>query len=182
MIFPGGDPETQCGAGSTMAATAAIRGWLPDALRRLKVDLLIDAPCGDRNWIRHVELPCEYWGIEVDEAHLPKAREDGAHVTQADLRDMHFPLMPGRTAILSRDFFQHLDDADGMRVLENFRASQANYLIATDHGVEENGPLQQLPEGPFRPVNMSAAPFNLGEPIDQCDDGKHGRILGVWRL
>ena len=183
MKFPGGGDETQCGAGSTMAATENVREWLPGALKRLKVDLLIDAPCGDRNWIRHVELPFQYIGIEVDDDHVVKAREDGFPILQQDLRELVFPWRIKITAaILSRDFFQHLDDEDGMKVLNNFRASGARYLIATDHGVVENGKLEQLPEGPFRYISMTAPPFNLRPPIDQCDDGKHGRILGVFEL
>ena len=181
MKFPGGGDETQCGSGSTMAATENVRAWLPGALKRLGVDRLIDAPCGDRNWIRHVDLPCEYMGIDSDADHIEKAGKDCA--SQGDLRYMIFGRKwNGVTAFLSRDFFQHLDDADGLKVLNNFRASGAKYLIATDHGVEENGPLQQLPEGPFRYISMTAPPFNLPPPIDQCEDGKNGRILGVFEL
>lgn len=186
MKFPGGGDETQCGAGSTMAATANVRAWLPGALKRLGVDLLIDAPCGDRNWIRHVDLPCRYWGIEIDPDHVFAARDVGVEVRQNDLRLPWLSPLPsqwqGRTAFLSRDFFQHLDDEDGLKVLNNFRASGAKYLIATDHGVVENGKLEHKDGYPFRLISMTAPPFNLPPPIDQCDDGKHGRILGVYRL
>lgn len=183
MKFPGGGDETQCGAGSTMAATANVREWLPGALKRLGVEMLIDAPCGDRNWIRHVDMPgITYRGVDEDEDHLKRAGDDGAFVVKADLRRDLLTVSRGVAAILSRDFFQHLDDRDGATVLENFRNSGAKYLIATDHGVVENGKLEHLPEGPFRYISMTAPPFNLPPPIDQCDDGKNGRILGVYQL
>ena len=185
MKFPGGGDETQCGAGSTMAATENVRAWLPGALKRLGIANLVDAPCGDRNWIRHVKLPCSYAGIDEDADHVRKARDGVTYVVRMDLREEFLPdwnTFAVPTAILSRDFFQHLDDEDGLKVLNNFRASGARYLIATDHGVVENGKLEQLPEGPFRYISMTAPPFNLKPPIDQCDDGKNGRILGVFEL
>ena len=59
-------PESKSGGGSTLSATAAIRAALPRLLSDLGVAVLIDAPCGDFNWMRHVDLPVQtYIGGEI---------------------------------------------------------------------------------------------------------------------
>ena len=52
-------PESKSGGSSTLSATAAIRAALPRLLSDLGVAVLIDAPCGDFNWMRHVDLPVQ---------------------------------------------------------------------------------------------------------------------------
>lgn len=167
-------PETRCGPGSTLKATEGLRDWLPDALARHGVKRLLDAPCGDRNWIKTLELPCEYVGVDHEAEHVAKA--DGADVRLLDIRT---DPLPACDAILSRDFFQHLSAADAAAALANMRATGARLLFATCHGAGEN---TDCITGNFRFVNMREAPFSLGPPLDRCDDGPHGRILGVWAL
>lgn len=165
-------PETRCGVGSTLAATAAVRDWLPGALERLGVKVLLDAPCGDRHWMRHVELPCAYVGVDHEPAHVEKAGPGVAMLI--DIRDGG---LPPCDAILSRDFMQHLSKADEARVLAAFRETGARWLIATCHGAEG----EDVETGPqaFRRVDLRT---RFGPPVDQVDDGRGGRILGVWAL
>lgn len=173
MIWESSLPETTCGPGSRMSATDSVREWLPGALERLGVKTLLDAPCGDRNWIRHIALPCRYIGVDNEPAAIERARADGADVRRLDIR--HDPL-PKADAILSRDFFQHLSVHDADLALVNMIETGARHLIATCHGC--SGP--DIETGAFRYVNMSDW---LGTaPIDLCIDGANGRILGVWAL
>lgn len=171
MIFP--TAETNCGPGSMMDATVNVRAWLPGALERLGVKVLLDAPCGDRNWIRHVKLPCAYIGVDNEEAHMARARDGGADVRLLDIRS---DPLPEADAILSRDFLQHLSKADLERALDNFEASGATYLIATCHGVEDD---KDIHTGEFRRVSLRG---RFGVPIDSVADGPNGRILGAWEL
>ena len=46
-----GAGETRSGAGSTMHATRELRDALPRLLRSLGVTSLLDAGCGDTNWL-----------------------------------------------------------------------------------------------------------------------------------
>lgn len=173
MIWPGGEPETGCGVGSTMGATEHVRLWLPGALERLGVERLLDAPCGDRNWIRRVALPCAYIGVDHEPSHVERAGDDGTEVWMVDIRS---DALPECDAILSRDFFQHLSRADAAAALTNFLATGAKWLITTCHGAEDEG---DIVTGEFRRIDWRKA---WGEPIDRCADGKFGRILGVWAL
>jgi len=164
--------ETTCGPGSTLVATRNVRDWLPGVLHDLSVKSLLDAPCGDRNWIRLVDLPCAYIGVDHEPSHVERAGADGANVSMLDIRHDELPRCE---AILARDFFQHLSMADAELALVNMRASGAKWLITTCHG--QDGP--DCETGGFRYINHRA---EWGEPMDSVDDGKYGRILGVWPL
>ena len=169
-------PETRCGVGSTMARTENVRAWLPWALVRHRVKRLLDAPCGDRNWMKRCYLPCAYVGVDHEAEHIEKARKDGADVRLLDIRS---DPLPDADAILIRDFFQHLSAEDAELALLNMRTTKARLLFATCHGASFNTDCET---GAFRFVNMRIEPFNLGDPIDWVEDGKAGRILGVWKL
>ena len=61
-----GSRESGSGTGSELRATANIRERLPALLSRLGAESLLDAPCGDRNWMQHVELPVkQYYGVDI---------------------------------------------------------------------------------------------------------------------
>ncbi len=51
------DPESRSGAGSSLQTTAELRASLPALFRELSVSTILDAPCGDFHWFRHVERP-----------------------------------------------------------------------------------------------------------------------------
>lgn len=172
MMWSTAAGETTCGPGSTLVATRNVREWLPGALERLGVKRLLDAPCGDRNWIRLVELPCAYIGVDHEPSHVEKASAYGAEVWLVDIcRDT----LPECDAILSRDFFQHLSMADADLALANLRKTGAQWIIATCHGKASG----DCVTGAFRYMDHRS---EWGEPIDSVEDGKDGRILGVWAL
>src|SRR5688500_1614611 len=61
-----GDPESVSGRGSTLARTVNIRKALPELLRSINARSLLDAPCGDFNWMRLVDLgEIRYTGVDV---------------------------------------------------------------------------------------------------------------------
>lgn len=173
MMWPIEAEETTCGPGSTLVATRTVREWLPGALERPGVRTLLDAPCGDRNWIRRVELPCAYVGVDNEPVHVMRARDDGADVREADIC---VDDLPRCDAILARDFFQHLSFAHEAMALNNLKRTGAAWLITTCHG---RAGAADIETGGFRYIDRRK---QWGEPIDQCDDGKDGRILGVWPL
>src|ERR1700683_3686127 len=49
--------ESRSGLGSSLAQTEAVRAALPTLCRDLGISSMLDIPCGDLNWIRHVDLP-----------------------------------------------------------------------------------------------------------------------------
>ncbi|HVZ93307.1 MAG TPA: hypothetical protein VG797_02240 [Phycisphaerales bacterium] len=61
-----GDRESVSGPGSELAETHAVRAILPPLLKELGVTSILDAPCGDFNWMKHVDLTnIHYIGADV---------------------------------------------------------------------------------------------------------------------
>jgi hypothetical protein len=58
--------ESLSGPGSCLAQTAEIRRSLPHVLQHIDARSLLDAPCGDFNWMKHVALGLEeYIGADI---------------------------------------------------------------------------------------------------------------------
>ncbi len=176
--------ESLSGPGSTMAATVGIRERLPELLRDLGVRSLLDIGCGDFNWLRHVDLPCRYTGIDVAPSVVADnraafAREDREFRLVDGTRD---PLPPSDAA-LCREVIFHLSFADCARLIANIRASGARYLLATTD--PDHDPNTDIFSGDFRELNLAKKPFDLGDPVRTIADGNgHNprRLLGIWAL
>lgn len=187
MPFSAGRPETMCGAGSTLAKTISVRAWLPEILRRLGVRVLMDMPCGDFNWMSRTDLSSvSYIGCDYDREHCEAARARMSDPPSfAPISRMFIerdavtgPLPPG-DMMLCREFLQHLPNVSVRSVIKNFLASGIPWLLATSHDNELNKDIARA--GDFRPLNLTAAPFNLPRPSKWIDDEPgSGRILGLW--
>lgn len=187
MPFTGGLPETACGAGSRLASTMSVRGWLPGVLRSLAVRVLLDAPCGDCNWMARVDLAgIDYIGCDYDGEHLRMAwsrpsRPSGFAPRSKVYfeRDIVSGALPNADVMLCRDFLQHLPNALVARVLRNFLDAQIPWLLATSHDNASNEEIATA--GMFRPLNLTRAPFGLPPPRRHVEDEPgSGRILGLW--
>jgi hypothetical protein len=186
MPFTGGLPETGCGAGSTVTNTANVRAWLPMLFLELDVKTLLDAPCGDFNWMARTNLSgIDYIGVDYDAAHCreteerdsvyPQYRPRTKTVMESDLCQDRLPLCADM--ILCRDFLQHLPSEQVALVLINFLLSGIPWLVATSHTNITNEDISD--KGMFRPLNLTQAPFGLPIPHKWITDGD-GRILGLW--
>lgn len=187
MPFSGGLPETACGAGSTLALTTSVRAWLPKLLRDLDVRVLLDAPCGDANWIAHTDLAgIDYFGCDYDQSHLAAARsrdfDPQAFAPRSKVfiqLDVVSDTLPVADLMLCRELLQHLPNLISERVLRNFFGSGIPWLLATSHDAQMNADISDV--GMFRPLNLTLPPFDLPAPR-QCieDEPGSGRILGLW--
>ena len=61
-----GGIETLSGPGSTLAQTAIIRNEIPKIIKQFNITSILDAPCGDFNWVQHMQLEeCNYIGLDI---------------------------------------------------------------------------------------------------------------------
>ncbi len=179
-----GDPESASGRGSTLRRTAAIRRALPALLNDVGARSVLDAPCGDFNWMRHIELgPVTYIGADVVPSLITRNQRlyggDGREFVTADItRD---PL-PRADVILCRDCFIHFSFRDVRSAIANFKQSNSEYLFATTYtGVREHRDIATGPGGRY--LNLQLPPFNFPEPLKiVVEDSELGKCLGVWRL
>ncbi|KAH7026805.1 hypothetical protein B0J12DRAFT_704909 [Macrophomina phaseolina] len=183
-----GSAESHSGNGSSLEQTATIRQLLPGLLARLGVQTLLDAPCGDFNWMRHVDLGGRtYIGADVVEELIANNRNAFPGVDFRCLDIVRDPL-PRADLILCRDCLVHLRAADAVEAVRNFKRSGATYLLATTFtNTEQNE--ETFVRGLWRALNLQKPPFNLPEPLELFNENctEAGTLfadksLGLWDL
>jgi hypothetical protein len=184
-----GDGESVSGPGSTRSRGADFQDELIEVLRSLGTRVLLDAPCGDFNWMAPVaESVPEYIGADVVRELVDRNQ---ARYGTGSLRFVHADLtrdpLPACDVVLCRDCLVHFSTRDARAALRNLRRSGATWLIATTFvGVEEN---TEIRTGGWRVLNLQRPPFNFPPPhalIDERCLHSEGRYrdkrLGVWRF
>jgi hypothetical protein len=162
----GGKPETVCGNGSLLVNTAKARTWLPDVVKRFDIHSLCDAGAGDQWWIQHLVWNISYTPYDL----IPRS----PHIHKLDItREAMQPC----DAILCRMVLNHLDAERIMMAIPLFRQS-ARYLIATQFPRDQ--PQRSIQ---FARLDLRHEPYNLGEPIEQVQDGGEPNCtLALWSL
>jgi SAM-dependent methyltransferase len=181
--------ESVSGPGSGVARTALIRAELQALLRELGVRSLLDAGCGDFNWMRETELPgCRYIGVDVVPELIARNRtRHGGAGREFLAADITRDRLPAVDLILCRDCLVHLSLDDALRALAAFRRSGSRYLLATTFVERTENP--DIPTGDWRPLNLERTPFGLPVPLRTIDERapvEHGpnpdKRLALWRL
>jgi hypothetical protein len=178
-----GDPESASGGGSGTAATDVIRRELPVLLARYGIRSLLDAPCGDFHWMRHVAGSLDrYVGVDIVRDLVERnTRLYGSERIHFACSDIVVDPLPSADAVLCRDCFIHLPTRLIRAALTNFRASRIRYLLLTnDRDVES---YHDIPIGSFRRVNFERAPFSFPPPLSVVNESPNGdRQLCLWEL
>src|SRR5688500_18522296 len=114
-------PESVSGFGSTLRETRVVRQVLPSLVERYDVQVLLDIPCGDCNWMREIGF-CgrTYIGGDIVAELVARNQADfGApNRTFAHLDVVRDPLPPA-DLVLVRDCMIHLPNADVLQALRN---------------------------------------------------------------
>jgi SAM-dependent methyltransferase len=177
--------ESVSGVGSTLELSAAIRQQLPGILAELGAGSLLDAGCGDFNWLKTVDLrQLQYFGIDVVAELIRRNIELYACAERIFMvADITCDRLPTADAVLCRHCLIHLSNRQIKLALHNLAATGAKYLLATTSpNVTSN---KDIWPGSFRPLNLTIAPFNLPQPerllIDSRLDAESPE-LGLWRF
>ena len=177
------NPESRSGWGAEMKRTEAIRAQLPEFVRQHAIGSLLDAPCGDFHWMRHVAWPPGFTYVGGDIVHdlivENRRKYPGVAFTEIDVLNDRLPAVDGW---LARDLMIHFPDAAVWRALAQFRASTIGYLLATTYPNARKN--TDIKFGQVRHLNLCAAPFSLPPPfavLREDDDPDTGRVIGVWR-
>lgn len=174
--------ESVSGPGSTLSLTENLRETLPALLKKWNIKSMLDAPCGDFNWMSKVTLDnVTYTGADIVTEIIEnnKIKYPGKKFIELDI--IHDSL-PYADLVLCKDCFIHLKNADVIRTIENFKKSGIRYMLASTYPVDFN---KQILTGHFRPINLERPPFNLPEPLDKIEDHAEDgseRWLGLWKL
>lgn len=180
------DADSLSGPGSNLEYTESIRDYLPQLISDLDTKSLLDVPCGDFYWMNHVDLDITYIGgdivKEIIESNNKLYKKDNRSFIVLDLIQ---DTLPKVDMILCRDCFVHFSYKHIFSSLENIKASNSKYLLATTFTeVKRN---DDIPTGLWRPLNLQLPPFNFPEPMELMNENwptedfqdKH---LGLWRI
>jgi hypothetical protein len=112
--------ESRSGWGAELKRTESIRINLADFARRHALGSLLDAPCGDYNWMQHVEWPAGFRYVGADIVHdlIIENRENHPGIEFMEL-DVLKDSLPHVDAWLARDLM--IPDQAIWTALEQFR-------------------------------------------------------------
>jgi SAM-dependent methyltransferase len=171
------------GLGSEITNTCLIRYQLPQLLESLGTRTLLDIGCGDFNWMKEIQLPCEYIGIDIvrDLIEVNAIRYGGERRRFRALDATREPL-PRADAVLCREVLFHLSFEDIWSLVENVRRSGTSFFIATtDSDLRLNA---DIVSGDFRFLNLRRAPFWFPVPSFSIWDNAVAadRVLAGWEV
>jgi hypothetical protein len=175
--------ESRSGWGAELQRTVSIRAELPKFILHHSVQSLLDAPCGDFHWMRHVHWPSGFRYVGGDIVHdlIIENRRKYPDVDFLEL-DVLCDSLPDVDAWLARDLMIHFPDEAVRTVINQFRKSTVRYLLATTYpNARQNSDIRY---GQVRHLNLCAPPFSLPPPFEilpEDDDPNTGRVIGVWR-
>jgi hypothetical protein len=176
------------GTGSSLQATKILRERLPAILGELGIRTIVDAPCGDFNWMKALNYEfAEYYGIDIVPNLIEKlAKEDFRDHYNFTVGNVVSDLLPHADAIFCRDCLVHLPFEMGLKAISNWKRSNFGYALVTTFPGRPNrdGRL-----GGWRVLDMQGEPFNWPQPLHLIrerepnpDDRNNEKSIGVWRF
>jgi hypothetical protein len=184
-----GGLESVSGVGSGSDQTHQLKIHLPLILKDLRVETLLDLPCGDLNWLSGVDLgSISYTGADI----VPHLISDlQARFESSDKKFVCLDATrqsPGMyDAIFCRDMLVHLSYRDIVRTLSMFKKSGSKYLLMTHFTGPRIFVDQEVPS--WQPINFTSEPFCFPAPIrildEHCSEANGAyadKSIAVWQL
>jgi hypothetical protein len=160
--------ESASGAGSSELATREIRTHLPLIFSKWNLKNIIDAPCGDFNWMKLVKVDNDmhYTGIDiVPESIAANISKYSSFHTSFVLYDFTIDKIPTGDIVICRDCLFHLSNNDILLFLRNFIASGTEFLLTTTHKNEGSFLNTDILTGEFRLIDLFSSPFFLPQDV-----------------
>lgn len=177
--------ESVSGQGSDTEQTAILQQQLPLLLQQFGVHRLLDAPCGDFNWMQRVHFDLEeYIGADIVAELIAANQEKYGNATRRFVqRDLVTDALPTVDMILCRDCLVHLCFRDIRAMLQNFQRSESMYLLTTTFPQQPKN--WDIVTGEWRGLNLQRSPFHWPEPLyllnEQCPE-RADKCLGLWKI
>ncbi len=171
--------ETVSGEGSTIKNTRNLRKSLVELIKLLNVKTIIDAPCGDMNWISRVDFKdINYFGYDIVSELIQKNREKFSNFPNYTIerKDVLVEKLPKADLILCRDLIIHFPLKEIYKLINNFILSGSKYLLISQYTIIDNKTRvnREIEFGHFSFRNLTKPPFNFEKPLllipeDDCD-------------
>jgi SAM-dependent methyltransferase len=168
--------ESLSGSGSYAAHTKRIRRALPEMWKKYRIKTVLDAPCGDFNYMKRVDKTgIEYTGCDIVDSVVENNVKlySGQNVKFCKL-DITKDDLPKVDMIICKDCLQHLSHENVHKALDNFKKSGSTYLLVTSYPLTHCN--WDIKDGGYRPLNLCIEPFNLQNPLEKINEPKGGDI------
>jgi len=179
-----GNDESVSGRGSTLEYTKNLRESLDKLFIDYNIKSITDAPCGDFNWLKLVNLDnILYKGCDIV-PHLIKKNQElyGANNIDFSILNIINEQIPKADLWICRDVLFHFSNNDIKLTIDNYLKSDVEFLLTTSYELTKKN--RNIKTGEYRPLNLQIEPFLFPMPILKIDDsnyGEHpGRIMGLW--
>jgi len=166
--------------------TERTRRGLLAVIKLFGITSIADAPCGDLNWMKHVDLgACRYIGIDIVQDLIARNKELFGATKEFRHLNLIENVIERVDLIMCRDMLAHLTYDQIFTVLKNFKQSGSKYLLVTT-GLTTTVNFD-ITTGECRRLNLELPPFNFPKPIaliveDAPFTFEAGKHLGLWRL
>jgi hypothetical protein len=177
------------GTGSDNKQTESIRIQIPEVIKKFSIKTILDIPCGDFNWMRHVDLSnVQYLGADIVEQMIERNNElhRSASVGFKVLNLLEDNL-PKVDLILCRDCLVHFSYENINKALKNICSSRSEFLLTTSFVKRRLN--FDIETGDWRPINLSIDPFNWPKPqhviIENCTEGNgksYDKALVLYKI
>lgn len=186
-----GSTESVSGPGSTLLETEKIREEIPGLLKSFDIKVLLDAPCGDFNWLKEVDFSSleKYIGVDiVQEIISNNSKKYTTNTVQFLHKNIISDLLPTSDLIMCRDCLVHFPFSEIKKTIANFKKTGARYLLTTTFpGCTKNKDIAAV--GGWRPLNLELPPFNFPKPLVMITEEIHynnpvyvTKSLALWKL
>jgi 2-polyprenyl-3-methyl-5-hydroxy-6-metoxy-1,4-benzoquinol methylase len=180
--------ESISGTGSEIIQTKLLMKELEKLFNELKIKSVLDIPCGDFNWMQHVDLSkVDYTGADIVEDLIKINSEKYKERTNVNFKTLNLinDALPKCDIIIVRDCFVHLSYADIFKAIKNIKLSGCKYLLTTTH-TNFNTNFDIL-TGDFRRINLQKKPFSFPEPIliineNSTEENSKDKSMALWNL
>lgn len=176
-----GSKESRSGPGSEIKSTRAICEILPKLFEKYGIKSILDAPCGDYNWMKRLKnTGVSYIGGDIVPKIIKNNNKNYKNKnTSFKVMDITADKLPKADMIFCRDCLQHLSNEDVKKAIRNFKKSGSKYLLVTNYLLTlEN---YDIKNGDFRALNLCQKPFNMSSYIERFkEDQSNGNCIDKY--
>lgn len=181
--------ESVSGPGSDYEQTKFLIPELEILIKDLKIKSILDAPCGDFNWMKRVDLnECKYIGVDIVEELIVRNNKKYKNRQRSfSVLDIVIDKIPKVDLIIVRDCFVHLPTDDIFKTIQNIKKSNSKYLLTTNFLWEHMEYNLDIPVGGWRRINLCKEPFNFKYPDKIIIEGNiqsndRDKTMALWQI
>lgn len=156
--------ESISGSGSELHRTVNLRKELPSLINKYKIKSIVDAPCGDFNWMQDVieKVDVQYVGLDIVNSLAEKNNEKfGNHSISFGVADICDDTLPDCDLLIVRDCIIHLSYSDIDAFFKNIQKVKFKYLLISSYTGSSSLENVDINTSETRVLNLFNPPFNV---------------------